>query len=265
MRGASSPEARGDRQALLDARDAHLERLGSRWNTSIIEGAVGLEGVYLDLARAAFLEDGDIDGFFHQCALAAAARARLLACVARGMACPEERLRSTDLRALYAAIASGERKVTLKLATRPLLPSAREAAGLPKHELAFAYALRLLAAGERPAAAAPARAFARSLPGADDGRAAILAGLCASNEARFNEGLHAFIEALPRRPGEAGLSIEALAFARLGKGAGLAVTVHDPAIGPELLGEAEAPYPDPAAVFPKIADEILDVSERERL
>lgn len=263
MARAPSPEARGGRQALTEARDAYLERLGSRWNTSVIEGALGLEGVYLDLARASFLEDGDIDGFFHHAFLAAAARARLLAYVARGMACPAERLRSTCLRALYAAIVSGDRKLPRELAKSPL--NVLPAAGCPKSEIAFAEALRLLTAGERPEAAAPAGAFARGLPGPDDGRAAILAGLCASDASRFNAGLRAFVEALPQRPGAARLSIEALAFARLGKGAGLPVTVHDPAIWSELLGEAEAPYPDPAAVFPKMADEILDVSERERL
>jgi hypothetical protein len=267
------PEAR-TREEWIHLREEGLMRAGSPYSASVLKGSLQLEEAYRALAILSFLEDGDIDGFFHGMSLSAATRLRLLTCVARGMACPPDLLRITHTIAIFTALTSGERRILTDLAGSEL--TTKVSADDPKHEVAFARALRLVATGNLAKAREPLIRFARGrglaqngkgdpLAGAcNQGRALILAGILKSDEARFNEGLERFIEAQSRRPGEARLSIEALGLARLGQTTGLNVTVQDPAIPAELLGDAEAPYPNPAEVLPPIEEEIIDVPGRAK-
>jgi hypothetical protein len=252
------------REELLLLLDEGMMRAGSYYNASVIQGSLQLEEAYRSLAILSFLEDGDIDGFFHGMSLSAATRLRFLTCVARGMVCPPDLLRVTSTTAIFTALASAERRLLAELAQSELLMGKVDP-GEPKPEVAFARALRKMITGHFSEAREPFIRFARSRGPSDQDRALILAGLLKSDGARFNEGLGRFIDALPRpRRGEARLSIEAVGFARLGQNAGLAVTVADPAIPVELLGDAEAPYPDAAKVLPPIEEEFIAVPGRAR-
>lgn len=256
------PEAM-TREELLLLLDEGMMRAGSYYNASVIQGSIQLEEAYRSLAILSFLEDGDIDGFLHGMSLSAATRLRFLTCVARGMVCPPDRLRVTSTTAIFTALASADRRLLAELAESELLLKVDP--GEPKPEVAFARALRKVITGHFAEAREPFIRFARSRGPSDQDRALILAGILKSDGARFNEGLGRFIAALPRqRRGEARLSIEAVGFARLGQNIGLAVTVADPAIPVELLGDAAAPYPDAAKVLPPIEEEIIDVPGRAR-
>jgi hypothetical protein len=262
------------REAWIHLRDEGLMRAGSPYSASVMKGSLQLEEAYRALAILSFLEDGDIDGFLHGMSLSAATRLRFLTCVARGMACPPALLRITHTISIFTALASGERRILADLARNEL--TAHVSAEDPPHEVAFARALRLVVTGHLAKAREPFIRFARGRGLASKGRgearagaynqarALILAGILKSDEVRFNEGLERFIEALPRRRGEARLSIEAIGFARLGHATGLNVTAQDPAIPAELLGDAEAPYPDPAKILPPIEEELIDIPGRAR-
>ena len=230
------------REALLRLRDEAKDRAGSPFPRSVIQGYCDLETAFLGLARVSFLEDADIDGFFHNAYLAAAARRRLLMCVAQGTTCPPELLRVTLLSSIFAALASGERKVAADLAESPI--ATRAGPDDPRHEVAFAEALRLTILGRFAEAEAPFARFERARDDRAEDRSLILGGILKSDEARFNEGLTRFVAGLRHGPGEARLSLEAVGYARLGQRFGLEVAVADQAIPEELLGEPEAPYPE---------------------
>jgi hypothetical protein len=246
------------REAALVVVDESLAAAGSAWSSSILRGSLDLEAAYRTLALLCFLEDGDVDGFHHHMHLAACTRLRLLHCVERGMKCPPHLLCVTYDGAIHEALCSGEGRVATSLAEHPLT---REPA--PGHEAdraAFATAMRQIILGRIEEAKAPLLRFEQKRGPSMDGQSLLLQGIVKSDEARFNGALRMLADARARAvlPGEARLSAVVLAFARLGQRIGLAVTVADPAIPHELLGEAESPYPDPARVLPPIPAEIIE-------
>src|SRR5262249_49933277 len=141
----------------------------------------------------------------------------------------------------FTALASGERGVIADLAGSLLTLGGGP--DDPRHEVAFGEALCWMILGQSPEAEAPLALFDRAREEGAEDRSLILHGILKSDEALSNGALERFVGGTHPPPGEARLSLTAVGFARLGQRFGLAVTVSDPAIPGELLGDPEAPYP----------------------
>ena len=255
-----SAERLAELQAAAErARGDALIRLGDARASSILRGSSELVTAYRALAITGFFRDADIDGFHQRMHLAACARRRFFACLDRGLRCAAGHPLRAIAPALEEALAGGEPRVLADLASIARSSTEREA---PEARLLAGLASVVL--GEMDDAAAALVRFDAVRGPEQEGHARMLGGLIRSDEAAFDEGLGAALDARRAAPPDVDaplsvwLAVDLLGYVRLAQRQGLTNMRADPAIPDELQGAPTAPYPDPGAVFPALPAEIVD-------
>jgi hypothetical protein len=137
----------------------------------------------------------------------------------------------------------------------------------------FALGVRLLCMGQHEKAKDPFTAFERERASAMEGQSKIARAVLEADFVLFNDGLEEMLvkrqaevegdEDVPT--GEQWISVEGVALARLGIGAGIPVTVNHPLLPRPLLGRPTAPYPDADAVLPPVPASFVDVLADEEV
>ena len=262
----SDSDARAFKAELSSQIQKHTEQLGSACNSAQSVGAAGLESAYRLQALLGFAHEGDADGFFHGMYLAAAARRRFLRCVRRGMRARKSDLLMSRDAAILEALCSGEPRVLHDLA-RDKLTLESDPEKDTSYSPLFALAVRLMCMGQHERARDPMQAFERERGPAMEAQTKIARAILDSDFVLFNDGLAALLAERERALAdddeaplvERLISVEGLAFARLGALSGIPVTTESPMLPRALLGQPNTPYPDEDALWPAIPTAFTDV------